>query len=338
MKGSSPRVSIGLPVYNGENYLALAIDSLLAQTFQDFELIISDNASTDGTAAICRDYAAGDSRIRYLSEPENRGAAWNFNRLVGLAQGEYFKWAAHDDLCAPTWLSQCVEILDRDPTVVLSFTRHQPIDAEGKPFSAPRGGVAAPSPRRQFNSPSAHRRYLDVLKHCDWCYEMFGLTRTAVMKRTGLQRAYYGGDKMLLVELSLLGRFEEAPEVLFFPRQHAGQSSAIPTTAAQQAYVDPAARHRLSCPDILRFNGGYLALALKAPLPLTERGRCLLSLAGYLVRPSKLQRLARKVGRMFGLGSQPPLHPALSRSAQTSAGAAGQAAQWNSTSGAGLTK
>ena len=335
MKGGSPRVSIGLPVYNGENYLALAIDSLLAQTFQEFELIISDNASTDGTAAICRDYAARDSRICYLREPENRGAAWNFNRLVGLAQGEYFKWAAHDDLCAPAWLSRCVEILDRDPDVVLAFTRHQPIDADGKPFSTSRNAVNAAAQCPQFNSRSAHRRYLDVLKHCDWCYEMFGLARTAVMKRTALQRAYYGGDKMLLVELSLLGRFEEAPEVLFFPRQHAGQSSAIPTTAAQQAYVDPAARHRFSCPDILRFNGGYLALALKAPLPLTERGRCLLSLAGYMARPSKLQRLARKVGRMVGLPGQSPLHPALARAAQTSGGSAGQTAPWNSTSGGG---
>lgn len=331
MQGSPPRVSIGLPVYNGENYLALAIDSLLAQTFQDFELIISDNASTDGTEAICRDYANRDSRIRYVREEENRGAAWNFNHLVDLARGEYFTWAAHDDLCAPNWLQRCVEILDRDLSVVLSFTRHQPIDADGKPFNSPSNALGK---RREFSSSAAHCRYLDVLMYCDWCYEMFGLTRTAVMRRTGLQRAYYGGDKMLLVELSLLGRFEEAPEVLFFPRQHAAQSSAIPTTEAQQAYVDPASRRRLSCPDMLRFNGGYLALALAAPVSLSERMLCLLALTGYLIRPSKLHHLLWKIGRMFGFGAAPPLHPALSRAAQASTGGA-SSAPWQSSSSDG---
>lgn len=331
MQGGPPRVSIGLPVYNGENYLALAIDSLLAQTYQDFELIISDNASTDRTEAICRDYASRDARIRYVREQENRGAAWNFNRLVDLARGEYFTWAAHDDLRAPNWLQRCVEMLDSDWSAVLCFTRHQPIDADGKPFNSPRNLAGT---RREFNSNSAHLRYRDVLLHCDWCYEMFGLARTAVMRRTGLQRAYYGGDKMLLVELSLLGRFEEAPEVLFFPRQHAGQSSAIPSTAAQQAYVDPASRRRFSCPDMLRFNGGYLALALAAPLPLTERLRCLLALAGYLIRPSKLQHLLWKIGRTFGFGAEPPLHPALARAAQSSSRGA-SSAPWQSTPGDG---
>ena len=204
-------------------------------------------------------------------------------------------------------------MLDRDLSAVLCFTRHQPIDADGKPFNSPRN---APGVRREFNSNAAHLRYRDVLLHCDWCYEMFGLARTAVMRRTGLQRFYYGGDKMLLVELSLLGRFEEAPEVLFFPRQHPAQSSAIPSTAARQAYVDPASRRRFSCPDMLRFNGGYLALALAAPLSLTERLRCLLALTGYLIRPSKLQHLLWKIGRAFGFGAEPPLHPALARAAQ----------------------
>ena len=111
MPDKVPRVSIGLPVYNGENYMAAAIDSLLAQTFTDFELIISDNASTDATEQICRDYAHRDGRIRYYREEVNRGAAWNFTHTFELARGEYFKWHAHDDLCArPCWsaASRCL--------------------------------------------------------------------------------------------------------------------------------------------------------------------------------------------------------------------------------------
>ena len=108
MQSSTPKVSIGLPVYNGERYLREALDSILGQTFRDFELIICDNASTDETAAICADYAARDPRIRYHRQTHNIGATANFNHTFELARGAYFKWAAHDDVLAPTWLEKCV--------------------------------------------------------------------------------------------------------------------------------------------------------------------------------------------------------------------------------------
>ena len=111
MSESVPRVTIGLPVYNGENYLAAAIESLLSQTFTDFELVICDNGSTDRTEQVCRAYAARDARIRYYREVENRGLAWNFSRTFELARGEYFKWHAHDDLCGPTLLRGALEAL-----------------------------------------------------------------------------------------------------------------------------------------------------------------------------------------------------------------------------------
>src|SRR5919112_5909956 len=102
-----PRVTIGLPVYNGERFLEQALDGLLAQTFTDFELIISDNASTDRTPEICQAYAARDSRIRYVRQPENIGAGPNHNILVPMARGEYFKWASHDDLYDPDLVAKC---------------------------------------------------------------------------------------------------------------------------------------------------------------------------------------------------------------------------------------
>ena len=116
MNDKKPKVSIGLPVYNGEDFLAEALDSLLDQTYDDFELIISDNASTDSTADICTSYSAKDSRIRYLRSDVNLGAAVNYNLVFELATGEYFKWAAHDDICAPEFIGACVDILDRYPT------------------------------------------------------------------------------------------------------------------------------------------------------------------------------------------------------------------------------
>ena len=122
---------MGLLVYNGEQYLAETIDSLLAQTFEDFELVISDNASTDATAEICRSYAERDSRIRYIRQAENIGAMGNFNFLFSQARGRYFKWAAADDLVAPTFLTRCIEFLDTQPDYVLCHTRTVTIGANG---------------------------------------------------------------------------------------------------------------------------------------------------------------------------------------------------------------
>lgn len=129
----NPHVSLGLPVFNGENFLEEAIRSLLAQTFNDFELIISDNASTDRTAEICRTYASQDARIRLFRAEANQGAAPNFNHVAVRAEGRYFKWVAHDDLCAPAYLETCVRVLDEQPDVVLCHTLARHIDENGTP-------------------------------------------------------------------------------------------------------------------------------------------------------------------------------------------------------------
>lgn len=125
---NNSRVSIGMPVYNGEPFLRETLDAILAQTFRDFELIISDNASTDATEQICREYAAQDKRISYSRNQQNIGASANFNRVFKLSSGEYFKWSAADDLHASDFLAKCVEILDRDRSVVLCHSQVQIIN------------------------------------------------------------------------------------------------------------------------------------------------------------------------------------------------------------------
>ena len=122
-------VTIGLPVYNGERYLRPAIESILAQSFPHFELVISDNASTDGTEAICRDDADRDERVRYYRNTANLGMSRNFNLTFERATGRYFKWAADDDLLEPQYLARCVQVLDRDPGVILCHSQVRIIDA-----------------------------------------------------------------------------------------------------------------------------------------------------------------------------------------------------------------
>ena len=132
MEQLMPLVSIGLPVYNGEKYLREAIESILGQTFCDLELIISDNGSTDSTQEFCGEYASRDSRVRYFRHEINRGAAWNYCAVFRYSRGKYFKWASHDDLCTPTFLERCVEVLERDPRVALCTTRTTIIDGDGE--------------------------------------------------------------------------------------------------------------------------------------------------------------------------------------------------------------
>ncbi len=192
---ASPRVSLGLPVYNGERFLRAAIDSLLAQTFTDFELIICDNASTDATSAICREFSARDSRIRYFRNEQNIGPAANFNLAFGRARGEYFKWAAADDLCEPDLLALCVDALDRDPDAAMAFTGTKCIDADANVAGQDNYILAtdSPSPQRRFRSLI----FVDHRRH--GAFEAFGLYRSRVLQDTPLFEAYCRGDSVLFV-------------------------------------------------------------------------------------------------------------------------------------------
>jgi glycosyltransferase involved in cell wall biosynthesis len=204
-----PRVSVALPVYNGERLLARALDSLLAQDFEEFELIICDNASTDGTAELCLAYAAKDPRIRYVRNERNIGVFPNFNKVVELARGEYFKWAAHDDWCDPRFLGCCVEILDRRPEVALCVTQATQVDEQGSPL------VVNFRPLDLRSSDPAER-FRTVLWSPAAVYPIYGVIRTSVLRRSRLFRSHSGADRIIIAELSLLGQIWQVPEPLFF--------------------------------------------------------------------------------------------------------------------------
>jgi glycosyltransferase involved in cell wall biosynthesis len=222
MNDRRPKVTVGLPVYNGERYLRAAIDSILAQTYTDFELVISDNGSTDSTPQICRDYAARDPRVRYHRYDENRGPAWNHNHVVELARGAYFKWAACDDLCAPQLLEECVAKLEAEPEAVLAFPQADLIDPEGR-NTGPTGINDLPTdssdPARRFSALIL----VDHKKHC--VLECFGVMRTAAARKAGLFAYLARGDSIFLVRLALRGRFLQVKRTLFFNRDHPKRST-----------------------------------------------------------------------------------------------------------------
>jgi glycosyltransferase involved in cell wall biosynthesis len=211
------RVTLALPVFNGEKYLSEAIVSILRQEYTDFELIITDNASTDGTERICRDFAAGDQRIRYIRNDRNLGAGPNFNMGFELSTGEYFKWCACDDRISANFIGDCVAALDRNPKVVLAYGVTQCIDQDGRPI--PMFGGMMP---KLTGTPA--QRFRQVVSQKGTCFEIFGVFRRSELGRTTLQQPYYGTDFGILAEMSLLGEFIEVPDIVFFNREHPTRS------------------------------------------------------------------------------------------------------------------
>jgi glycosyltransferase involved in cell wall biosynthesis len=209
-----PLVSIGMPVYNGARYLREALDSLLAQDYPNFELIVSDNASEDETEAICRAYAARDGRIRYFRAEENRGAAWNFNHVFERASGPYFMWAAFDDLRHPRCVSKCVEALEANPEAIWCCTGIQFIDENSRPLRDPAvENAAQTTPLGRTRA----ERLLRLTRTVDW-YDLYGLIRSSALRQTRPMQAHWGSDVVLELELCLRGGVIRLEEPLFLYR------------------------------------------------------------------------------------------------------------------------
>src|SRR4051812_15673859 len=213
MDSSVPSLSVGLPVYNGEAFLPAALTSLLSQQYEDFELIVSDNASTDGTEAICREFAARDPRVRYSRNETNIGAARNYNRVFELSRGKLFKWASHDDECHPSLLQRCVEVFESAPlSTVLVYSRADIIDESG--------AVKMRSPDElSCLSSSPVRRLAKVVYRSWYAHPLWGVIRSDALRRTRLMGCLEA-DHVLLAELSLQGILVEIPETLYRLRRH----------------------------------------------------------------------------------------------------------------------
>jgi len=205
MRDSKPLVSIGLPIYNGADSVRYALESLLTQDYENFELIISDNHSTDSTQEICLDYAARDKRIRYFRNEMNLGPRNNFNKIFELSRGEYFMWHAHDDLREPNYLSSCLEIMEMNPNIILCCSSTLFNEDGNFRESKEDLNTIGMSPNRRF------RKILWI----NSCASIYGLIRSSVLRKTELFKKTVATDNLLLAELSLLGEFYQLPLFLF---------------------------------------------------------------------------------------------------------------------------
>jgi glycosyltransferase involved in cell wall biosynthesis len=272
-----PRVTVGLPVFNGERYLAASIDALLGQTLEDFELIISDNNSTDGTADICRRYERRDPRVRYVRQKKNIGAAMNHHFVFQQSRSLLFKWAAADDLYARDLLERCVAALEERPDVVLAHSWVALIDSQGSvlhEFEYPLVTDSAFAEVR-FHSILFGDKNDDGFAHAD---DQYGVIRAEVLRKVLPQGSFYNSDRTLVASIALHGPFHQTPDWLYFRRDHPGRPHyACPTVRSWCANMDPRRADPLRHPTarlVAEYPLGYVRAIRRAPLSSRERHDC----------------------------------------------------------------
>lgn len=293
------RIVLGLPVFNGEEFLEDCLASILAQTHGDFELVISDNASTDRSAEICNDYAAKDSRVRLFEQEENVGAANNFNFVFYDSIGEYFKWCACDDLLEPDFLEKTFQQLRQDPTAVLCHSQTKIFGDSGVEE------VFVPEFNMSGMPPAA--RLWDVVLHGHRCYEVFGLIRRSALNRTKLIGNHRGGDNVLLFRLALLGAFSIVPEPLFLLRRHSKQSTALVSNSQAYDQWFTGTDRKISFPD-WRFMQEAWRTLRGLDLSIRERRHCYHALLYETVkRRRRLLQNVRVAAETSMFGDSDPL-------------------------------
>lgn len=280
---SKSRVTVGMPVYNGDNYLAETLDSIVAQSYQNFEVVISDNGSTDGTERICREYAAKDPRFQYHRSDVNLGVSRNFKRTVGLSSGDYFMFLAHDDKLAPEFLEQCVAVLDAQPEVALCYPKAIEIDTRGNHLYKKEQPLDA-------GSSKAHLRFRQMIRMDHNCETLFGLIRADVLKKTVIHGDFPDGDRVMLAEVSLHGKYYRVPDYLFLHREHPVRSiNLYPTRFERMALLEPQRAGEFVLPHVDEFFE-YLRCIRRAPLKFSERLACYAEMLRWLKDNNKRMR------------------------------------------------
>lgn len=291
------RLTIGVPVYNGADYIAEAIASHLDQDFGDFELIVSDNCSEDATPDIVKEFAAADDRVQYTRNDTNLGGPANFNRLFRLGSGELFRWAAADDRIEPGYLRRVVAMLDADPGIVIGHSDSLLIDPDSVPMLEMEQGwlggdgyleairLSAPPGDTRFGSDLPHRRIDAVINNNHRNFYIFGIMRRAVMMQTRLHGLFYGGDRTFLVEMAMRGRFAKVPEPLFASRSHAKNSGR--NALDFDELKEHGARDLRFAAQVMK---GYVDAVNCADVTRAERLRCYGVVAKKFRSPTRLLR------------------------------------------------
>jgi glycosyltransferase involved in cell wall biosynthesis len=288
----SLRLSIGLPVRNAEATIDRAIESVLSQTFDALELVISDNASTDGTGARCRAWARRDPRVRYCPLPSNRGIIANFNRSFRLSEGEYFRFIGADDWLEPTYAERCIEALDARPEVIGVTTYQAHWQADGTREYAEYEGPRVDSPRATERYAACLHLLRQSYLYYDPCYSMY---RRSAMAKTRILRDVQANDTVLAVELSLVGPYAHVAACL----AHRGKPNTDYADVVELMKIPGGGPLEDSPEERLRL---LLGLLDEAKIPMTERLDCYaaaLRYYGFLNQLFRVRPARHEAGRLL---------------------------------------
>jgi glycosyltransferase involved in cell wall biosynthesis len=273
---TEPVLTIGVPVFNGERYLAQALAGISAQTFPDFQVLIADNASTDGTEEIARAAAAADPRIRYLRRQQNVGLVGNWNGLFNDTEGEYFAWHSADDLAAPEFYATCMQLLREYPEAAAGCTEIELIGSDGN-------SLGTDPERIRSDHPDRAVRFAELASFRHYCQFYYGVFRRSMLARTRLMLPFFwSSDRLLLAELALQGTLARDPRQLYYVRQH---DERVTEGGRKNFYA------RLASPQrgtTLRYARELRHAVDLAGLEPAERHRVLRALRGWQVRHSHL--------------------------------------------------
>jgi glycosyltransferase involved in cell wall biosynthesis len=261
-----PRVSIGVPVYNGQQFLNETLDCLLAQTYHDLELIVCDNCSTDRTQEIGLAYAEKDPRVRYYRNSANIGVDRNFNLAFSLARGEYFKWASADELCAPDLVERCSQVLDARPEVVLCYPKTRLIGESG-------AFVNDYEDMLDIQAESPNKRLALLFWNLRMCNASFGLIRSSAIKQSRPFGSFSNSDLPFLAELILRGPFVELPERLFSRRISSMSALIYPSVHDRMVLFEPSRVGQLFFPSWKLF-AYHVSAIHRVPMNWVERLKC----------------------------------------------------------------
>ena len=280
MSKPTPLISVAMPVYNGEPYIAEAIECVLNQTYPNLELVISDNASTDQTEQICRTFAAKDHRIIYIRNATNIGAAKNYNQAFRRTSGPFFRWHNADDLCSPKLHAMCLLELVNNPDTVLSYGKTVIIDSQGE--------VIEPyDDNLDLRQDKPSDRFKAFFKQVGLTNVIYGLMRRSAVENTALMGdgAFFASDINFMAEMTLYGKFRELPATLFSRRMHVQASSWERKNDEVQQTFWQGHNHAFVLPNWKK-DLAYIKAMYRAPIDFAEKGR----LIGFLGRRMLMRR------------------------------------------------
>ena len=291
-------VTVGMPVYNGAPWLSASIESILAQTLQAFVLVISDNASTDATQEICREYASRDSRIQYYRQSENIGVFRNYDRVFSLSSTKYFKWVSCNDICGARFLESCVAVLESRPDIVAAFPKTALFDERienAEPYED----------ELDLQQELPSERIKVLLSRLKLNNPFNGVIRSEALRKTALNKAHAGSDIDLIVELAMRGKLVQVPETLFYRRMNARASSILVPKTERAAYFADEPNDVLKL-RLWKLEMGFLAALWRVPIPTVERLRIARYLASRLIanRKELFRELAHTLTARFSQGSE----------------------------------